>query len=189
MGTMDFPIGAQAALQQRVAGIRGGGKWAWRPREAGFSAGKARRDAVEFLGEAGAGEERIDFCEDGGSGEDGRGDLGDLPGHLEEDAMNFGLLFFEQADEVVVELDGFEGFHVDGLAGGAGAVDDSLDAALELGFNRDDEALAADGDELVLRSCRLQRSGGVPCGDCLRWRAAGAPFRGGCGGARARRRR
>jgi hypothetical protein len=64
--------------------------------------------------------------------------------------VNFGLLFFEQADEFVVLLDGFERLDVDGLAGGAGAVDDAGDAALELGADGDDEAVAADGDEVFL---------------------------------------
>ena len=65
--------------------------------------------------------------------------------------MDLGLLFFEEADELVVLLDGFEGLDVDGLAGGAGAVDDAGDAALELAADGDDEAVAADGDEVFLR--------------------------------------
>ncbi len=71
-------------------------------------------------------------------------------GHGDEDAVDLGLLFVEEADELVVLLDGFEGFDEDGLAGGRGAVDDAGDAALELGFDGDDEAVAADGDEVVL---------------------------------------
>jgi hypothetical protein len=68
----------------------------------------------------------------------------------DEDAVDLGLLFFEEADELVVLLDGFEGLDVDGLAGGAGAVDYAGDAALLLGFDGDDEAVAADGDEVFL---------------------------------------
>ena len=64
--------------------------------------------------------------------------------------MDFGLFIIEQADEVVVLLDGFERFHEDGLSAGTGSVDDALDAALLFDFDRNDEALAADGDELVL---------------------------------------
>ncbi len=70
--------------------------------------------------------------------------------HGDEDAVNFGLFFVEEADELVVLLDGFEGFDEDGLAGGGGAVDDAGDFAFELGFDGDDEAVAADGDEIVL---------------------------------------
>ena len=61
------------------------------------------------------------------------------------------MLFFEEADEFVVLLDGFEWLDVDGLAGGAGSVDDAGDAAFLFGFDGDDEAVAADGDEVVLR--------------------------------------
>ncbi len=64
--------------------------------------------------------------------------------------MNLGLLFFDEADEFVVLLDGFERLDVDGLAGGTGAVDDAGDAALELAADGDDEAVAADGDEVFL---------------------------------------
>src|ERR1700723_974428 len=64
--------------------------------------------------------------------------------------MNLGELFVEQADEFVILIDGFEGFDVDGLAARAGAVDDSLYAAFLLDLDGDDEAFAADGDELVL---------------------------------------
>ena len=68
-----------------------------------------------------------------------------------EDAVDLALLVFEQADEFVVLLDGFQGFDEDGLAAGAGSVDDALDAAFLLGFHGDDEAVAADGDEFVLQ--------------------------------------
>ena len=64
--------------------------------------------------------------------------------------MNFGQLFFEQADQFVVLLDGFEGLDENGLAAGAGAVHDALHAALLFDFDGDDEAFAADGDEFVL---------------------------------------
>src|SRR5277367_548323 len=78
------------------------------------------------------------------------GVFADAAGHFEEDAMNLGELFVEQADEFVILLDGFQGFDVDGLAAGAGAVNYALDAAFLLNFDGDDEAFAADGDEFVL---------------------------------------
>src|ERR1700679_1210036 len=65
--------------------------------------------------------------------------------------MDFGLFFFQEADELVVLLDGFEGLDVDGLAGGACAVDDAGDAPLELAPGGDNEVVAADGDGVVLR--------------------------------------
>ncbi len=68
-----------------------------------------------------------------------------------QDAVDLALLVFEEADKFVVLLDGFQGLDEDGLAAGAGSVDDALDAALLLGFDGDDEAVAADGDQLVLQ--------------------------------------
>ena len=65
--------------------------------------------------------------------------------------MDFGLFFFQEPDEFIVLLDGFEGLDIDRLTGGTGAVDDAGDAALELAAHRDDEAVAADGDEVFLR--------------------------------------
>ena len=75
----------------------------------------------------------------------------DLAGERDEDAVNFGLLFFDEADQFVVLLDGFERLNVDGLTGGTGAVDDAGDAALEFAADGNDEAVAADGDEVFLR--------------------------------------
>ena len=65
--------------------------------------------------------------------------------------MDLGLFFIQQTDELVVLLDGFERLDKDGLAGGGAAVNDAGDAALELGFDGDDETLAADGDEVLVR--------------------------------------
>ncbi len=76
--------------------------------------------------------------------------LADAAGHLEQNAMDLRLLFVEQAHQLVVLLDGLERLDEDGLAAGAGAVDDALHAALLLDFHRNHEALAADGDEFVL---------------------------------------
>ena len=70
--------------------------------------------------------------------------------HLEEDAVNLDELFFEQADQFIVLLNRFQRFDEYGLAAGTGSVDYALHAAFLLDLHRDDEALAADGDELVL---------------------------------------
>ena len=107
--------------------------------------------AVVLFGEAGLGELEFQFAQDFYCGEDGAGLGADSGGHFEQDAVNFGQLFFEQADEFVVLLDGFEGLDENGLAAGAGAVNDAVDAALLLDFDGDDEAFAADGDEFVLQ--------------------------------------
>ena len=106
---------------------------------------------VEVAGEAGAGEKAVDQSEDACAIDEGLGVGTDLAGEGYEDAMDFGLFFFEEANELVVLLDGFKGFDEHCLAGGAGAVDDAGDAALELGADRDDKAIAANGDEVFLR--------------------------------------
>ena len=98
----------------------------------------------------GFGELEFQFGEDFDGGENFFGVRADLAGHFDEDAMNLDELFFEQADEFVVLLDGFKRLDVDGLAAGAGAVDDALHAAFLLDFDGDHETLAADGDEFVL---------------------------------------
>ncbi len=76
--------------------------------------------------------------------------LADALRHFQQDAVNLGQFFFQQAHEFVVLLDGFQGLDEDGLAAGTGAVDDSLHAAFLLDLHGDDEAFAADGDEFVL---------------------------------------
>src|SRR6185437_4142180 len=65
--------------------------------------------------------------------------------------MDFRLLFLEESDELVVLLDGFKRFYINRLSRRAGAVNDAGDAALKLAAHGNDEALAADGDDLVLR--------------------------------------
>ena len=67
----------------------------------------------------------------------------------DKDAVDLGLLFIEEADELVILLDGLEGLDEDGLAGGGGAVDDAGNFAFELGFDGNDETLAAHGDDVV----------------------------------------
>ncbi len=133
--------GAEVLFEQRMAG--------------GFEMQPIRRDgwrdAIVVAGEAGAGQQAVDESEDAGAFDESSGIAADLAGERDEDAVDLGLLFFEQADQLVVLLDGFERLDVDGLAGGAGAVDDAGDAALELAADGNDEAIAANGDEVFLR--------------------------------------
>ena len=72
--------------------------------------------------------------------------------------MDLGLFFVEQADELVILLDGFERLDENGLPAGACAVDYSLDAALLLDFDGDHEALAANGDQLVLHGATFRQT-------------------------------
>jgi len=93
---------------------------------------------------------RFDLGEDGCAGSDSIGMFAERAGEGDEDAADLALLFVEEALQFIVLLDGFERFHKNRLAGGGRSVDDAGDAATELGFDGDDEALAANGDELVL---------------------------------------
>jgi hypothetical protein len=64
--------------------------------------------------------------------------------------MDLRLLFVEQTYKFVVLLDGIERFDEYGLPGRGRTVNDSGNLAFKLGFDGDDEAVAADGDEVFL---------------------------------------
>src|SRR5947209_17593480 len=66
--------------------------------------------------------------------------------------MNFRLLFVEEADQLVVLLDGLQRLEEDCLTAGAGAVDDTLHSPFLLGLNRNDKPFTADGYDFVLSS-------------------------------------
>ena len=140
-GVGPHAAGAQAFLEQRMAGR--------------FEAQQIGRDgwgnAVVVAGKAGARQQAVDQCENAGAIDERRGVGADLAGEGDEDAMDLGLFFFEEADQFVVLLDGFEGLDIHGLARRAGAVHHAADAALELAAHGDDEAVAANGDDVFLR--------------------------------------
>ena len=112
--------------------------------------GQRHRYAVVVFGEAGFGELEFKFGQDLRGGQDRVRVFSDVARHLQQDAMNLGLFFIQQADQFVVLLDGFEGLDKYCLSAGTGAVDHALHAAFLLDFDRDHEALAADGDQFVL---------------------------------------
>jgi hypothetical protein len=64
--------------------------------------------------------------------------------------VDFAHLLFGEADEFVVERDGFHGLDEEGGAGAGGGVDDAGDFGALAGDEGDDEAVVADGDEVVL---------------------------------------
>ena len=108
------------------------------------------RYAVVVFGEAGFGELEFEFGEDVGGGQNRIRVFADLARHFEQNAMDLGLFFIQQAHQFVVLLDGLERLDKDGLSAGTGAVHYTLHAALLLHFYWDDKALAADGDQFVL---------------------------------------
>jgi hypothetical protein len=107
-------------------------------------------DAVVVIGEAGFGELEFQFAEHLDGDQNFFRPLADLLRHLYQNAMDLDQFFFQQADQFVVLLDGFQRFDENGLSAGACAMDYALNTALLLGLNGDDESLAADRYELVL---------------------------------------
>ena len=105
----------EAEGEQRVAGAAEGNGAVGAVTLA--AAGEGGAEAVELLGELGAGGERVELGEDVGGGDEGVGVLADGARHGDEDAVDLGLLFVEEAEELVVGLDGLHGFDEDGLAG------------------------------------------------------------------------
>src|SRR3954468_7717113 len=121
-----------------------------RAREVQIAVSEFRRRAVELFRELRFRELQLDFAENVDSdGEIVRG-FADAARHRDEDAVDLFAFVFDEADEVIVLLDGLHRLDVDSLAARAGAVDDAGHASFLLGFDRDDEALAADGDQLIL---------------------------------------
>jgi len=109
-------------------------------------------NAVQGFGKASANSVGFDLCENTGAKMDGDGLLTDRAGHGDEDAVDLGLLFVEQANQFVVLFDSFEGLNEDCLPGRRRAMNDAGNLAFELGFDGDDEAVATDGDEVFLRT-------------------------------------
>jgi hypothetical protein len=64
--------------------------------------------------------------------------------------VDFGLFFVEEANQLIVLLDGLEGFDEDGLTGGGRTVNDAGNLPFELGFDGYDEAVTPNCDEVIL---------------------------------------
>ena len=76
-------------------------------------------------------------------------------GHLQQNAMDLRLLIFQQAHQVVVLLDGLQRLDEYRLSAGRGAVRHALHPAALLHLHRNDEAFAANGDQLILHRAVL----------------------------------
>src|SRR5271169_617105 len=111
------------------------------------SPAQGHRRAVVVFGEARLGKLEFQFGEDIRGSQNRVGVFPDVARHLEQDAMNLGLLFIQQADPFVVLLDGLERLYKHGLSAGTRSVYDTLHAPLLLNFHRNYETLAADGDK------------------------------------------
>src|SRR5579872_5704445 len=108
------------------------------------------RDAVVVLGEAGFGKLQFQFGEDFHRGRNRFRILADAASHFEKNAANFSLFLIEQANEFVVLLDSFQRLDKNRLPAGTCAVNHALHAALLLDLHGNHEALAADGNQLIL---------------------------------------
>ena len=118
-------------------------------------AAEYRCDALVVIRKARLGELQLEFGEHIGCGGDGGRLLAYAPRHLEKNAVYLFVLVVDQPDEFIILLDGFHRLEVNRLSAGAGAVYYALHFAFLLHLHRNDEALAADGDELILRRAAL----------------------------------
>jgi hypothetical protein len=136
MGTI---FAAQLVFQNRMA----------RGFQAEFRFGRKFGDAgVEIARKTAAGEDAVQF------GDSFRGELqrtqcgAQAFGQFAENAENFSGFILGKLHELVVRFHGLEGFDENGLSGAAGAVDYARDAAAVLGFERNDEAVVSQRDEI-----------------------------------------
>ena len=79
------------------------------------------------------------------------GALADPRCHLQQNSMDLNEFIFQQAHQFIVLLNSFKRFYKHGLAAGTCAVYDSRYVALVLGLYRNDEAFAANGDDVFLQ--------------------------------------
>ncbi len=135
-------MSAQHVFQQRMAGEIEDEAPCFRWAEHGDA-------TVEIGGEIGEGEEKFQAAHDAGGGGDGGGLGVKASGEIGENAALFALLLVAEADEVVVQADRFERLDEESLAGAAGAVDDAIHFALLAGDDGNDEAVVANGDEVL----------------------------------------
>ncbi len=108
------------------------------------------RHAVVVLGEARFGELQLELCQDLDRCRQRLGKLANLPGHLQQDAVYFGLLFVVQTHQLVVLLNRFQRLDEHCLAAGRRSVRHSLHSPALLDFYGNDKALAANRDQLFL---------------------------------------
>ena len=75
--------------------------------------------------------------------------------HLQQNAMDLGLLVFQQPHQIVVLLDGLQRLDEYGLSAGRSAVRHALHPAALLHLHRNHEAFATNGDQLFLHRAVL----------------------------------
>ena len=119
------------------------------------------RDAAIVFREAGFCKLQFQFRQDTGAGEDRIRIFSDTASHFQEDAVNLGLLFVQQANQFIVLLDGLQGLDENRLPAGTGPVHHSLNAPPLLNLDRNHETLAADRYQLFLNGAALRETAQV----------------------------
>src|SRR5207253_7457671 len=119
--------------------------------------GQGNRHAVVVFGKTSFGELQFQFTQNFGRNQNRIRMLADETGHLQQDAMNLSLLFLQQSHELVILLNGFQRLDKNRLPARTRAMNYTLHSPLLLDFHRDDEALTANGDEILLNRSALDR--------------------------------
>jgi hypothetical protein len=109
-----------------------------------------RLNAPILLGELGLYELQFQFSQDFPRPRNLRRPFSNPPRHFQQNATNLSLLFFQQAPQFVVLLDGFHRLDENRLSAGTRSVYNALDAPLLFGLHRYNETLAANRDDIFL---------------------------------------
>jgi hypothetical protein len=122
-----------------------------------FRTRQLRADAIVVYGKTRLADLQLNLSHHVRGGGNGFTVLAQALSHLLQDAADFRLLFFQQTNEVIILLNGFQRLNEHGLSAGACAVNDAIDALALLRFYGDDEALAANGDEFILHCAAFRQ--------------------------------
>src|SRR5204863_9119531 len=109
-----------------------------------------RADAVQSACEVRAREVGSGLRQDAGAETDCGRVFANRASHSNQNAVNLGLLFIEEPNQLVVLLDGVKRFNKYSLSGRRRTVNDAGYSPFELSFDLNDESFAADSDEIIL---------------------------------------
>ena len=145
-----MPFGLQLAFQQRMTRVAQNQEHRRAQVFAAFIGQQLHRDAVELFGEARLGELQFQLGQRFHRSQQRVGLLAQTRGHLQQDAMNLRLLVVQEPHQIVVLLNRLQRLDENGLAAGRRSVRHSLHAPPLLDLHGDDEAIAANRDQLFL---------------------------------------
>jgi hypothetical protein len=114
-------------------------------------------DAIVVDGKTRLADLQLDLGHHVRCGGDGFTVLAQALGHFLQDAADLSLLFFQQTNEVIILLNGFQRLNEHGLSAGACAVNHAIDALALLSLNGNHEALTADGDKFILNGAAFRQ--------------------------------